>query len=489
MTSSADLCFLSAIEQVELFRKRLLSPVEVLDAQVEQVGLVNDAVNAIAFEYFDEARVGARAAEEAYRKGTARPLEGLTIAIKDETNIAGQVTANGSLLLRDNVSTTTDPVAERIMGAGGLVSIRGTAPEFSMAGVCWSRLFGATSTPWSPGITAGGSSGGCAAAIAAGMATLGNATDNGGSIRIPAAFCGTVGVKASYGRIPEIAPYNADSYCHHGVLGRTVADAALMFNVVNGDHPVDPSCNAAPIRAEALPLPLRGVRISWSMNLGFFEIEPDIAARMTELVNCLADAGAIIEEVTLDWDDRVIRTAITHQQAYSDGKLRQKFAGEEQSELLTSYVRYMFERTAVPSAKEIDDADRYAEFMRRSMNDVFDRYDLFLCPTTATTCVPANYDYSRDKMLIGGVEVHPAKGWFLTYPFNTLSEHPVISMPLGLTDNGVPASVQLVARSNDDAAAFTYASSLEHLMPSTFAAGMRPPFAALESQSSARGGP
>jgi Asp-tRNA(Asn)/Glu-tRNA(Gln) amidotransferase A subunit family amidase len=190
--SETELCYLSATEVLALFKARKLSPVEYLNSLIARAEQVEPTINAFAFEYFDEALAKAKKAEDRFMQTDARlrPLEGLPLAVKDEMDIKGKLTTNGSLYLKDNVSTETHYSIERLLRAGAIVHARTTTPEFSCAGVAHSRVHGVTRTPWNPSFTCGGSSGGSGAALAAGSTPLATGSDIGGSIRIPAAMCG-----------------------------------------------------------------------------------------------------------------------------------------------------------------------------------------------------------------------------------------------------------------------------------------------------------
>ena len=159
------------------------------------------------------------------------------MCVKDETAMKGERSTQGSLILKDNIDTTTAPIMERALRAGAIVHGRSTAPEFSCAAVTHSKLWGVTRNPWNPDFTPGGSSGGAGAQLAAGTTTLANGSDIGGSIRIPAGCTGVVGFKPPYGRVPQDPPFNMDMYCHDGPMARTVADCALFENVIAGPHP------------------------------------------------------------------------------------------------------------------------------------------------------------------------------------------------------------------------------------------------------------
>ena len=236
-----DLHYLSATDVLRAYRSRELSPVEVLDAVIARADAVEPTVNALLERDHEDYRAAAVAAAERYAGTGAAPrvLEGLPVALKEEQPIAGRSLRFGSLLTEGWVSEETHPVAERVLGAGALVHARTTTPEFSCAAFTHSALWGITRNPWNPDFGPGGSSGGSGAALASGTAYLASGSDIGGSIRIPASLNGVVGFKPPYGRVPAMAPFNLDTYCHDGPMGRTVADVALFQNVIQGQHPFD----------------------------------------------------------------------------------------------------------------------------------------------------------------------------------------------------------------------------------------------------------
>ncbi|WP_237065389.1 amidase [Microbulbifer guangxiensis] len=458
---SEDLCYLDACEAIGLFRKGEISPVEILRAQTDRIESSGAAINAFTARHFERALQEARQAEGAYRRGEARPLEGINTAIKDETFIKGEITTNGSRLMRDNCADVTDPVPERLLAAGAVFSGRTATPEFSVAAFTWSDLWGVTRNPWNRAITPGGSSGGSAAAVAAGFCTIANGTDMGGSVRIPASQCGLVGLKASYGRVPEIPPYNVDPYVHHSVLTRSVRDTLLLYNLIAGPHPVDLMSQLPKEVVAPEPLDLRGIRIGLSLDLGFYPLESDVRANTLEFADMLRRLGAEVDTVALDWDERCIRTAQIHQGAQMGHMLRQKFDHPEYRDQLTSYARHYFALSEQATPEEILWAHGYAQQMWESLERAFRDCDFLLCPTVCTTNVPADFDYSRDQVSVDGQAVDPVKGWFMTYPFNTLSRCPVLSMPSGIAANGVPTGVQLVGRPYADSAVLRAALAVE----------------------------
>lgn len=458
---SEDLCYLDACEAIRLFRNGELSPVEILNAQAERIESSGAEINAFTALHMERAVEQAREAEAAYLSGKARPLEGINTAIKDETFIEGEITTNGSRLMRDNRADVTDPVPERLQAAGAVFSGRTATPEFSVAAFTWSDLWGVTRNPWNPAITPGGSSGGSAAAVAAGFCTIANGTDMGGSVRIPASMCGLVGLKASYGRVPEIPPYNVDPYVHHSVLARSVRDTLLLYNLIAGPHPVDLMSQLPKEVVASEPLDLRGVRIGLSLDLGFYPIEESVRENTLHFAEQLRRLGAEVDTVSLDWDDRCIRTAQIHQGAQMGHMLRQKFDHPDFRDQLTSYARHYFSLSEQATPEKVLWAHGYAQHMWEELERVFRDCDFLLCPTVCTTNVPADFDYSRDQVSVHGQPVDPVKGWFMTYPFNTLSRCPVLSMPSGIADNGVPTGIQLVGKPYADAAVLRTGLALE----------------------------
>ena len=458
---SLELCYLDASTAISRFRSRELSPVEILQAQVQRYESIGKEINACTELFFEAAMAQAQAAEQAYEAGTARPLEGIVTAIKDETYVSGQITTNGSRLLLDNRADITDPVPERLLAAGAVLAERTTTPEFSVAAYTWSDLWGVTRNPWNTAITPGGSSGGSAAAMAAGFCTIANGTDMGGSVRIPASQCGLVGLKASYGRIPEISPYNVDPYVHHGMLTRSARDMLMLYNLIAGPHPIDMMSQLPKETVPERPMDLRGARVGLSLDLGFYPLEADVRRNTLAFAARLRDLGATVEEVGLDWDARCIETAQVHQGAQMGHMLRQKFGGKADRQHLSSYVRHYLDLAADVSPERILAAHSYAQTMWGSLEKVFRHFDFLICPTVCTTRVPADFDYSRDSIAVDGQSVDPVKGWFMTYPFNTLSRCPVLSVPSGLADNGVPTGVQLVGRPYADASVLQLALAIE----------------------------
>ena len=462
----SELAYLSATEALRRFRDRSLSPVELLDALRARIDEVEETVNALPTRFLEEARAAAEAAEARYAgKGPGpRPLEGIPLAVKEETPVRGQPWTMGSLCFKDQVADHTAVCVQRLLDAGAIVHARSAAPEFSCAPFTHSRLWGVTRNPWNPEYSAGGSSGGSAAALAAGMTTLATGSDIGGSIRIPASMCGVVGFKPPYGRVPEEPPFNLDHYCHEGPLARTVADCALMENVIAGPHPSD----VASLRPK-LTLPedfdgVDGLRVGLSVNLGNYPVEEDVAANTRAAAEALREAGAVVEEVELGWDRRTIRRAADIHFGLIFAAWVSEVLAEHRDEMTAYAVRFAEESRSVRGEDWLTGLELEAEIYSH-LGDVLERYDLLVCPTFAVPALEAGEDYVERTPQVNGEPTEHLLDVLMTLPFNICSRCPVMSVPSGFARTGVPTGVQLVGRTYDDVTVFRAAAALECIRP------------------------
>lgn len=458
---SEDLCYLSAIDALRLFRERALSPVELMSAVIERAEAAQPAVNAFTYTYFDEAMDQARAAEARYMRGAPiGPIDGLPVAVKDESEIAGKPVSNGSFALDGYICERTSTVNMRVMEGGGIVHARTATPEFSCAGVTWTKKWGASRNPWNTDFSPGGSSGGSAAALAAGMCILATGSDIGGSIRIPAAACGVVGLKAAYGRIPSDPPFNMDTFSHEGPMGRSVADTALFFNLMAGHHPPD----IASLR-EKMTIPLEhsatleGRRIALSPDLGVFAVTSEMREALDAAADRLRELGATVEHVDLGWQEEWTEKALTYLYMHF-GKYIDSFS-EGLGDRMTSYARDFAEASREIGPGELIEVNTAIGHMHASLGPLLEEFDALICPTLALAGVPALFDSTRDTIDIDGTQVSPLFGWALTYPFNMLSRCPVMSVPIGRSVEGVPIGMQIVSRSYREDLAFRVAAAYE----------------------------
>lgn len=460
-----ELAYLPASRLLKLFKSRKLSPLEVLEAQVARAEAMEPRINAFTDTYFEQAFALARKAEAKYmrRNLRVRALEGLTVAIKDEGAIKGQRSTSGSLIFEDAIAGRTDAFNDRILKAGAICHARSTTPEFCCAAVTHSRLWGVTRNPWNRRFTPGGSSGGSAAALAAGMTTLANGSDIAGSIRIPASCCGVVGFKPPYGRVPESPGFNLDFYSHQGPLARTVTDTALLQNVIAGPHPSDIATLRPKIRVPTEYRSIRGFRVAYSMDLGYFKVHKDVRRNTERALDVFRDLGCKVEEVDLGWTEASAKAAwdyLLHLFGASVAPMLKKH-----KDVMTPYARAFAEQGKRSKATDFVASLGVAIEMYRSFGTFMERFDVFVCPTLAKPAIPANDPLDYDSYRTAGKSMPDALSWCMTYPFNMLSRCPVISVPSGFAGTGVPTGIQIVSRTYDDTRVFKAAGAFEKALP------------------------
>ncbi|SDD42400.1 amidase [Ruegeria marina] len=428
-------------------------------AIIDRAEAVEPVIGAFTYRYFETALDAARDAEARYsgQGGESRALDGLFVAIKDAGHVAGQPTSAGSLLTNVDPQPVTSPINTRILEAGGIVHARSATPEFSCSSVTWSRRWGVTRNPWNIKMTPGGSSGGAAASLAAGTATLATGSDIAGSIRIPAACCGIVGYKPPRGRNPVDPPFNLDFYCHTGPMARTVADTLLFQNVLCGLHPADPT--GLPRHRISAEPDAQGLRIAMSRNLGFYAVDAEVERAMEDAARRFRDLGAIVEEIDLPWGWDVIDAAMAHLHTIFGTSIAPENSTDW--ELMSPYARDFAAAGLRITPREFLAALTRAGRMGVELNAAMAGYDLLICPTNALPSVPADLDVSNGTVEIGGTSVPALLGWVMTVPFNMLSTRPAISIPFGQAANGVPIGMQIVGRSYDDDTVFAAALAFE----------------------------
>lgn len=458
--SKKELAYMPASVQLQLFQARVISPVDVLNAQIEQIETYNEQVNCITYTHFEEALKQARESEERYRNGTARPLEGITVAVKDEHGMKGWVMTQGSVLLKNNRLKETDPMAERLSKAGAILHIQTTVPEFYLHGVTFTKLWGVTRNPWNLNYAVGGSSGGSGAALAAGFATLATGSDMGGSLRIPAAFDGVYTFKPPYGRVPTEWPLVPIS--GSGPMARTFEDMVRMYNVIIGPHETSPTTIR---QTQDVPLSfpsIKGMKIAYTVNLGWMQIDESTKKHFLKAVEVLRTLGAEVEEVKLELglDDNLL-SKLFEKAALSGPMGALLLQNKDRLDEMTPYAAY-FTKKGIDgdfgSETSLDYQNGIIDLHKKFEDQVWKwGYRVFLMPTLATSNVPADYDFSTDQMEINGVNVHPVVGWILTPIFNILNWYPVTNVPIGLNENRVPIGMQIIGNAYDDLPTFQVA--------------------------------
>ncbi len=458
-----DLCYTPATELAKLIAARKLSPVELTRNALARIEAVNPALNCFCFVYPEEALEKARLAEAAVMRGDALgPLHGVPFAIKDLTPTKGKRTTLGSKAYEDNVPDHDAPIVEALNAAGGIMVGKTTTPEFAYSGFTDSPLWGYTRNPWDLAKTAGGSSGGSGAAVAAGCVPIAEGSDMGGSVRIPASFCGIAGLKPSFGRIPfTILPSQFDQLSHFGPLARTVSDIALFLSVTQGPDERDIQ-SLKPALDVKIPVPAdaRGLRLALSIDLGYAWVHPEVEAAVRAAAAALADTGAVVEEVDLGWDWRLNDLWVAHWGVYLASFFGHTL--ETHRDQLDPNVVKLMEQGLAMNAVEF----KRIEFARteqwRKLSPILERYDAMLCPTMAMTA----RDVDARNAEYGKLDAQGRyRGLDMTSVFNFVSPCPAFSVPCGFAGDGLPIGLQIVGRRFDDLTALRVGAALEAIMP------------------------
>ena len=468
-----DLCYMSATEALARFRDRSLSPVELLTALIERAQAVEPSIKAFAWCHFEEALAAARKAEARYMKtdGRLRRLEGLPLAVKEDTAIKGKRLSLGSLIFKDQIADHTNPSVERLLRAGAILHAQTTCPEFVWPWTCTSRLHGITRNPWNLEITSGASSGGSAAALAAGSTTLATGTDSAGSIRMPAGMCGVIGFKPPYGRNPESPETSFDSFNHIGPMTRGLGDSVLMQNVMSGHHPRDHATLRHRMRLPQEPASVKGMKLAYSIDLETHEVDRAVRDNALAVLERLRKAGATVEEVATPWAPEVFaKAARWGNLIYAD---RFADAVADFPHLVCDYTKVTASETAKTTPAMFHDLLKAAGRAWSQLGPLLERYDALICPTVASAAIPADGAEWEACVPVNGTLYHP-HDVVMTFYFDVFSRCPALAVPSGFAPNGVPTGVEVVGRTYDDPTAFRVAGALQRDHELYASAGTRP---------------
>jgi Asp-tRNA(Asn)/Glu-tRNA(Gln) amidotransferase A subunit family amidase len=450
---------LSAVEIANKIRSKALSPVEVLEAFIARIEALNPAINAITATCFDRARGEARAAEQAVRTGAALgPLHGVPFAVKDLQNTEGVLTTFGSPLFKDFVPDADIVMVARVRKAGGIMVGKTNTPEFGAGANTRNPVWGATGNPFDPMLTCGGSSGGSAAALAADLLPICTGSDTGGSLRIPAAFCGIVGFRPSPGLVPaERRELGWTPISVLGPMARTVPDTALLFASQVGADAGDPLSYPADgeVFRRPEPVDLGGLRVAWSEDLGTGIVDPAIRAAFRRKLEAMRHHFRSCDRVDFDFGEAercfdVIR-AINYVSRY-------RADYEKNRSLLGPNIRANYELGAKMSLADVAWAHAEQTRIFRRFQSSFRDYDLVLTPAVAASPFPWERLYLDE---IAGRKLNTYYHWLAMSWFITLVTNPALSLPCGRDDKGLPFGLQIIGPFRGDRLVLGAAAAME----------------------------
>lgn len=459
-----EIAWLGADELTKAYRDRDLSPVDVTRAILDRIDALNPQINAYCLVDHEAALADARASEARWQRG--QPLgsiDGVPASVKDLILTKGWPTLRGSLTTDPAGPWDVDaPATARLRESGAVLLGKTTTPEFGWKGVTDSALTGITRNPWNTAMTPGGSSGGAAAAVAAGMGPLAVGTDGGGSIRIPCAFTGLFGIKASFGRVPAwpLSPFG--TVAHVGPITRTVADAALMLNVLalpdaRDWHALPP--DARDYRT-GLDHGVKGLRIAYSPTLGYVEnVDAEVASIVAASVKVFGDLGAAVEERHPGFEntDKIFRT-----HWFSGAAFLLDGIPKEKRSLIDPGLLEVAAQGERITASELLEAQMKRGALGAHMNLFHRDFDLLVTPTLSVPAFEAGQEYP------GASQGRRWTDWTpFTYPFN-LTQQPAASVPCGLTKAGLPVGLQIVGPKYADALVLRAARAFEAARPWSF---------------------
>ncbi|MET7459868.1 amidase [Nonomuraea sp. NPDC005501] len=442
-----ELHYLTAAEMARLVRARQVSAVELLQACLDRIEQVNPRVNAVVTLAAEQAMDAAKAADATEPRG---PLHGVPVAHKDLVDTAGIRTTYGSPHYAGHVPGADDLIVRRLRHAGAITVGKTNTPEFGTGSHTVNEVFGATRNPYDLSRSAGGSSGGAAAALAAGMVPLADGSDMGGSLRNPASFCNVVGLRPTPGRVPEPSDVAAwYTLAVQGPMARTVGDVTLMMSAIAGFDPRSPFA----IMERFAPDPEEGVaglRVAWSPDLGGLPVDPATAAVTATAPAVFERLGARVERVELDLSDAedAFRVYRAWYYALAFGELTG----------LGPNTSWNVERGRQVTGADLARAERLRSGLYQRMAGFFDTYDVLIAPVSQVPPFPVEEPYVRR---IDGVEMPDYLAWMRSAYWISVLHAPAASVPAGFTEDGLPVGVQIVGRPFADAQVLRVAAAFE----------------------------
>ncbi len=460
MGSHQELLQATACNLVDRLRRNDIAPHDLLDALEARITEVDGKVNALPTLCLDRARKHADAlsGKPADQRGL---LAGLPVPIKDLTEVKGVLTTQGSPIFRDHIPTSSDVLVEHLEANGGVIYAKSNTPEFGAGANTFNEVFGATRNPWNLALSAAGSSGGAAAALASGTAWVAHGSDMGGSLRNPASFCGVVGLRPSLGRVAHTPKFKIDRTLGvQGPMARNIEDVALLLDAMSGEHAADP-LSLPQLPTSFLAAARSGQRprkIAYSPDLGVTPVDPEIADITRQAAEKFAEAGVIVEEAHPDLREahECFQTLRAFDFAISKAKLLR-----DHRDLLKPEVIWNIEKGLQLSVEDVAKAEAQRIDMAARTLAFFETYDLLLAPATIVPAFPVEQRYLAE---CAGKKFDNYIEWLAIVYAITLVCCPTLSMPCGFTKDGLPVGLQVVAKPRAEAQLLAGAKVLEDLL-------------------------
>jgi amidase len=457
MEIMTELCFTPARKLAQMLRAKKVSATEVVKAFIAQIERVNPQVNAIVTFLPEQALKEARAFDK--RRKPAGLLGGLPIAIKDVIATKGVRTTWGSLVYKDHVPAEDHLLAERLKAAGGILIGKTNTPEFGAGSQTFNKVFGATKNPYDVTKTCGGSSGGAAVAVAAGMLPVADGGDFAASLRNPGSYCNVVGFRPSTGRVPAWPhPYPWSNLSELGPMARTVSDAAFLLAAMAGPDPRAPTSLTEPGSTFLKPLrrSFRKARIAWSRDLGGLPMEPavlEVFDRQRAIFQ--KELGCVVEDAEPDFTGatEAFESLRALTWLHRGGALL-----KEHRDKLKDTVIWNTEEGLKRSAVDLARAESLRTALFHRMREFLDKHDFFVCPTNQLPPYPVTTEWPRE---IAGEKMTNYLDWMKSCYYITITTHPAISVPAGFTSDGLPIGIQVVGRNRDDFGVLQIAHAFE----------------------------
>lgn len=466
MNIDDQLAYSSAADLLNLMRTKQVSPVEITQMYLNRIEKLDSQLNSFLFVDKNFSMKAAVAAERAIMKGEQLgPLHGLPIPIKDSQNTANIKTTSGSLMYKDRLPERDSAVVERVKNAGAIILGKTNVPEFAMVGTCENRLGEWGLNPWDTDRSPGGSSGGAAAAVASSLCPVATGSDGGGSLRIPAHFCGVYAIKPTQGRVSgytgEIGPRVPYIFSQNGPLSRTVRDSALLLQVLSGHDQRDPTSlrESPPNYISALDKDVTGLRIAWSSDFGFADVDSEVLSVTQKAAKEFENMGCRVEDANL-----VLNPPYDEYGAVSaaDAFTTLGHFLETNPDDLTEYAKFYLEIGSKVSASEYALTLGEMELLKSKMAQFFEKHDILLTPTA---CFPA-FPNEKFPGQIRGISKYPEQYWngAFTLPINVIG-YPAASVPAGFSSDGLPIGLHIVGKKGDELTVLAASAAFEKACP------------------------